>query len=81
MFSEKTNMVCGAGVEYLVITPEGDIYPCHQFVGHRDFYMGNIADMAVDSEIRSAFAQNTMRAKEECRVCWARNFWWWWLSC
>lgn len=70
----KRQTGCGAGVEYLVITPEGDIYPCHQFVGHRDFYMGNIADMAVDSEIRSAFAQNTMLAKEECRVCWARNF-------
>lgn len=70
----KRQTGCGAGVEYLVVTPEGEIYPCHQFVGDRDFYMGNIADMVVDKEIKNAFAKNTMLAKEECRICWARNF-------
>ncbi len=64
---------CGAGIEYLVITPEGDIYPCHQFVGDRTFYMGNILDGISNSHIARAFSSNQLKDKE-CRDCWARYF-------
>jgi len=64
---------CGAGIEYLVITPEGDIYPCHQFVGTPGFLMGNIFDGIDKPEIRKKFEKNQLKDKE-CRDCWARYF-------
>jgi len=64
---------CGAGIEYLVITPEGDIYPCHQFVGDSDFYMGDIFDGIKYPHIRQNFANNQLKDKE-CKDCWARYF-------
>lgn len=70
----KRQTGCGAGVEYLVITPEGDIYPCHQFVGDSNFYIGNVEDMLINKGITNKFAHNTIAAKEECQLCWARNF-------
>lgn len=69
----KRSTGCGAGIEYLVITPEGDIYPCHQFVGEAVFYMGNIQQGQVDSNIRSQFEANQLKNKE-CKRCWARYF-------
>lgn len=65
---------CGAGVEYLVITPEGDIYPCHQFVGESQFVMGNIESAELDGVIVATFAGNRLQDKEICRKCWARNY-------
>ncbi|MEQ8201577.1 MAG: thioether cross-link-forming SCIFF peptide maturase [Syntrophomonadaceae bacterium] len=65
---------CGAGVEYLVITPEGDIYPCHQFVGESQFVMGNIDGAELDEAIIAKFAGNRLADKETCRKCWARNY-------
>ncbi len=64
---------CGAGIEYLVITPEGDIYPCHQFVGEEKFYMGNIYSGQVDNEVRIQFENNQLKDKE-CQKCWGRFF-------
>jgi len=64
---------CGAGIEYLVITPEGDIYPCHQFVGEKDFYMGNISQGIIDRKIRQRFEKNQIKDKE-CSQCWTRYF-------
>lgn len=64
---------CGAGIEYLVITPEGDIYPCHQFVGEKDFYMGNINDGQINRTIRQRFEKNQIKDKE-CSQCWTRYF-------
>ncbi|MEA1961524.1 MAG: SPASM domain-containing protein, partial [Bacillota bacterium] len=69
----KRTSGCGAGIEYLVVTPEGDIYPCHQFVGHQEFYMGNIATGQIDGEIRKMFENNRLMDKD-CKWCWARNF-------
>lgn len=63
---------CGAGIEYLVITPEGDIYPCHQFVGEEEFLMGNM-DSFLDNKIRERFEKNQLKGKE-CQNCWARYF-------
>ncbi len=64
---------CGAGIEYLVITPEGDIYPCHQFVGDRAFYMGNIFEGIKYPHVRQNFTNNQLKDKE-CKDCWARYF-------
>lgn len=64
---------CGAGIEYLVITPEGDVYPCHQFVGENDFYMGNIYRGDIDKKVRKIFENNQLGDKE-CRDCWVRYF-------
>jgi len=70
----KRQSGCGAGVEYLVITPEGDIYPCHQFVGENEFLMGNIYEAELNGDIRQRFISNRLGDKEECLCCWARNF-------
>jgi len=70
----KRSTGCGAGIEYLVITPEGDIYPCHQFVGEDAFYMGNIYTGEFKTSLRREFAHNQLINKEECRKCWARYY-------
>ena len=70
----KRQSGCGAGVEYLVVTPEGDIYPCHQFVGEKQFLMGNIYGTELDEEVSQWFINNRLGDKVECRRCWARNF-------
>ncbi|NLV22304.1 MAG: thioether cross-link-forming SCIFF peptide maturase [Syntrophomonadaceae bacterium] len=65
---------CGAGMEYLVVTPNGDIYPCHQFVGEKEFLLGNIFNGQLNEQLRSDFAGNHLQNKSECRKCWARYF-------
>jgi uncharacterized protein len=67
---------CGAGCEYVAVTPEGDIYPCHQFVGLTDFRMGNLHDdpVTLDSGIRERFARLLVPSKPECSGCWARSY-------
>jgi len=66
---------CGSGHEYLAVTPEGDLYPCHQFVGMEQFKMGNVNDsFDVDDSIRSMFRKQNIYTTESCRKCWARFF-------
>jgi uncharacterized protein len=66
---------CGSGHEYLAVTPEGDLYPCHQFVGMEKFKMGNVNnDTTIDMAIREQFVKQTIYSKPECRECWARFF-------
>ena len=65
---------CGAGVEYVAVTPEGDIYPCHQFVGHTEMKMGSVIAGELNEAIRSQFQGCTLLDKEECRACWAKYF-------
>ena len=65
---------CGAGNEYVAVTPEGDIYPCHQFVGREGFRMGSVLDDSFDTSIQERFAANNVLSKEACRSCWARFF-------
>ena len=65
---------CGAGCEYLAITPEGDIYPCHQFVGNRNFVMGNVHQNNFDSTKVKAFADTNVYTKEKCKNCWAKFY-------
>jgi len=64
---------CGAGIEYLAVTPEGDLYPCHQFVGEARFYMGNVENGEIDYAVRRVFEENQL-VNKECRRCWARYF-------
>ena len=65
---------CGAGNEYVAVTPEGDIYPCHQFVGRRQYRMGSVLDDTFDRELQQKFADCHVLAKEKCRECWARFY-------
>lgn len=65
---------CGSGTEYLAVTPEGDLYPCHQFVGQPDFQMGTIFEGVKDTQMRARFVENTVYAKPECDACWAKFY-------
>lgn len=65
---------CGAGHEYLAITPEGDIYPCHQFVGMDDFKMGTVMDGRLNTDIQNYFRNSNVYTKKECMQCWARFY-------
>lgn len=65
---------CGSGSEYLAITPEGDIYPCHQFVGMKDFKMGNVLDHTFNKDIQNKFGACNVYTKEECKKCWAKFY-------
>lgn len=65
---------CGAGFEYMAVTPEGDLYPCHQFVGNDDFKLGDVFDGIINSDIREKFKQSNVFSKEECKNCWARFY-------
>ena len=65
---------CGAGCEYVAITPEGDIYPCHQFVGQEEYKLGSLYDGSFDTELSGTFAALNIYTREECRDCWARFY-------
>lgn len=65
---------CGAGFEYIAVTPDGDIYPCHQFVGNKKFYMGNVYEGIKNKELSNEFRESNIYNKAECKKCWARFF-------
>ena len=65
---------CGSGTEYMAVTPWGDLYPCHQFVGEERFCLGNIWDGVTNTEVRREFASCNVYAHPECRDCWARLY-------
>ena len=65
---------CGSGTEYLAVTPWGDFYPCHQFVGNEKFLMGNVDEGIKATEIRDEFKCCNVYAKEKCRNCFARFY-------
>ena len=65
---------CGSGTDYMAVTPWGDLYPCHQFVGEEKFKLGNIWDGVTNHEIQSEFAACNVYAHPECRDCWARLY-------
>jgi len=65
---------CGSGTEYMAVTPWGDLYPCHQFVGEERFKLGNIWDGVTNTEIQQEFAACNVYAHPECRDCWARLY-------
>ena len=65
---------CGSGTEYMAVTPWGDLYPCHQFVGEEKFKLGNIWDGVTNTAVRDEFAGCNVYAHPECRDCWARLY-------
>ena len=65
---------CGSGTEYLAVTPWGDLYPCHQFVGNEKFLMGNVKDGVTNTAVRDEFKCSNVYAKEKCRDCFARFY-------
>ena len=65
---------CGAGCEYVAVTPDGDIYPCHQFVGNEAYKLGSVKDSSFDSNLSSQFAGLNVYTREECARCWARFY-------
>ncbi len=65
---------CGAGCEYVAVTPDGDIYPCHQFVGLEDYKLGSLYDSSFDRALSGKFAALNVYTREECRSCWARFY-------
>lgn len=66
---------CGAGHEYVAITPDGEIYPCHQFVGNEDFKMGDVlTNCDLNKEIANKFKAAHIYNKPECKNCWARFY-------
>ena len=65
---------CGCGNDYVAITPDGDIFPCHQFVGIDEYKMGNIDDGTFNYEMKADFAKAHVYSKPECRKCWAKFY-------
>lgn len=65
---------CGSGTEYMAVTPTGELYPCHQFVGNKDFIIGNIRDGIVHPELVNQFKTCNCYSKSECRSCWANMY-------
>ncbi|MGL4874118.1 MAG: thioether cross-link-forming SCIFF peptide maturase [Clostridium sp.] len=65
---------CGAGFEYVAITPQGEVYPCHQFVGREEFKIGSIFDDSYDKEMGKEFKMAHIYNKPKCKECWARFY-------
>ncbi len=65
---------CGSGTEYMAVTPWGDLYPCHQFVGDDKFKLGDIWRGVTNDEIVSEFASCNVYARSECKDCWAKLY-------
>ena len=76
----KRALGCGAGVEYVAVAPNGDIYPCHQFVGNADFLLGNVlvsdedGNVPLNDGIRQRFADCNIFTKGKCSHCWAKYY-------
>ena len=65
---------CGSGTEYMAVTPWGDLYPCHQFVGEEKFRLGDIYNGVTNTAIQDEFAACNVYARPECRDCWAKLY-------
>ncbi len=65
---------CGSGTEYLAVTPSGELYPCHQFVGLPEFKMGTVEEGVTNTVQRDIFSKCNVYAKEDCKNCWAKFY-------
>ena len=65
---------CGSGTEYMAVTPWGDLYPCHQFVGDDKYKLGDVWNGVSNTEVQNEFAQCNVYARPQCRDCWARLY-------
>ena len=65
---------CGSGTEYLAVTPTGELYPCHQFVGNKEYLMGDIWNGVTNTAMRDKFKRCNAYSRKECDDCWARLY-------
>jgi uncharacterized protein len=65
---------CGSGTEYMAVTPWGDLYPCHQFVGDEAYKLGDIYNGVTNLEKQKEFADCNVYARKECKDCWAKLY-------
>lgn len=65
---------CGSGVQYLAVTPEGDLYPCHQFVGREEYRLGTVSEGITRRDLKEKLAGCNIYTKEGCADCWARYY-------
>ena len=65
---------CGSGTEYMAVTPAGELYPCHQFVGDPKYLLGNIYDGVTNKEVQNEFKLCNAYARSECADCWAKLY-------
>ena len=65
---------CGSGTEYMAVTPWGDLYPCHQFVGDEKYLLGNIWDGVTNTAVQDEFRSCNAYARKECKDCWAKLY-------
>ena len=70
----KRSIGCGAGTEYVAVTPEGDLYPCHQFVGQEEFIIGNVNEGITNDTIVDMFKNISVNEKPVCKDCWAKYY-------
>jgi len=70
----KRISACGAGFEYLAVAPDGEIYPCHQFVGRPEFSLGNLDQGLTNPGLMERFKHSNILTKESCRTCWAKFY-------
>ena len=72
--AQKRLSGCGSGTEYLAVAPNGDLYPCHQFVGLSDFLMGNVDTGVTNTALREKFSRCNVLSKSECKKCFAKYY-------
>ena len=65
---------CGSGTEYLAVTPVGELYPCHQFVGDKKYLMGDVWNGVTNTQIRNQFSKCNVYSREKCKECWAKFY-------
>ena len=65
---------CGSGTEYMAVTPWGDLYPCHQFVGDPDYKLGDVWQGVTNTALRESFRACNAYAREDCKDCWAKLY-------
>ncbi len=65
---------CGSGTEYFAVTPQGELYPCHQFVGDEKYLMGNIWEGVKNEAVQEKFRKCNVYSRRECDDCWARLY-------
>jgi len=72
----KRSKGCGSGSEYLAVTPNGDVYPCHQFVGNEKYKLGSVnsSEAVLRTELMQGFYDNNITTNETCKKCWAKYF-------
>ena len=65
---------CGSGTEYMAVTPWGDLYPCHQFVGEEEYKLGDVWNGVTNNQVREEFRSCNAYSREECKDCWAKLY-------